>query len=150
MPRYLKTHVLACVHSMRGKKKHHIFWHKHIFFRSSLTGNHLRLTPAVSWSLSLIFLNLNHTLSMLLPDNFFHCSQTPNRRELRGFRDNFRHSLQRRRLKDALEDVGVLPKCTFAWTHTGALSSRCYSCVTDTKMMFLAETPDTDASSRTV
>lgn len=102
----------------KQKQKHCIYRHKHIFFRSFLTGNHLRLTPAVSWSLSLIFLTLNHTLSMLLPDNFFHCSQTPNRRELRGFRDNFRHSLQRQRLKDALEDVGVLPKCTFVWTHT--------------------------------
>lgn len=133
------------------KKKCHIYWHKDFFFFwSAPTGNHLRLTPAVGWSLPLISMTLNRTLSMLLPDNFFHCSQTPNRREFRGFRDNFRHSLQRRRLKDALEDVGVLPKCTFVWTHTGALSSRCYSCVTDTKMMFLPETPDTDASSRTV
>lgn len=102
----------------------------------------------MSWSLPLISLTLNHTFSLLLPDNFFNCSQTPNSREFRGFRDNFRHSLQRQRLKDALEDVGVLPKCTVVWTHTGALSSRCYSCVADTKMMFLPETPDADASSR--
>lgn len=53
--------------------------------------------------------HLSHThphTNTLLPDNFSHCSQTPNGRELRGFRDDFRHSLQRRHLKDALEDGG--------------------------------------------
>ncbi len=91
------------------KKILYVLTHKQPLFLSSLTGNHLRLALTASWSLPLISPTHTHT-NTSPPGNFSHCSQTPNGRELRGFRDDFR-------LKDALEDGGS-PKCTFVWTHT--------------------------------
>lgn len=56
-----------------------------------------------------------------LADNFSHCSQTPNGKESWGLRYDFRHSLQRTQLKDALEDVagrGVLCLNARLFEHT--------------------------------
>lgn len=130
------------------KKKMYILTHKHRLFLRSLTGNHLRLPLTASWSLPLISPTLTHTQTHL----YLTISLIVVRHQTEGSWGALEMTsdtpLQRRRLKDALENGG-LPKCTFVWTHTGALTPRCYSCVTDTKMMFLTETPDTEASSWT-
>lgn len=74
------------------KKKMYILTHKHRLFstltnrKPSETATDSKLIPSP---------NLSHThthTNTSLPDNFSHCSQTPNGRQLRGFRDDFRHS----------------------------------------------------------
>lgn len=128
-----------------AKKKLYILTQTYTFSeltnrKPSETDSDSKLIPSPHLSHSQIHANTS------LPDNFSHCSQTPNGRELRGFKDDFWH--KRGALKMLLRMV-FLPKCMFVWTHAGALTPRCYSCVTDTKMMFLTETPDTNASSWT-
>lgn len=92
-------------------KKYTVFTDTETYTFSQLTNRKPSETDTDSELILSPYLSHTHTRTYL-PDNFSHCSQTPNGRELRGFRDDFRHSLQTRHLKDALEDGG-LPKCMF-------------------------------------